>query len=77
MASKEYLEYELLAYISEFIKIMDDSNDWFLLSRFANSPKRRELYLKKHEEVSEKAQLIVDEIGLPTLQALKELIKHG
>ena len=74
MASRALLEYELLGYISEFIKILDDSNDYFLLSRFASTPKRREYFLKLYEENLPKSDLILKELWTKDFfEAVKEV----
>lgn len=62
MASRATLEYELLGYISEFIKILDDSNRLFLLSRFSKNKKRQKFYLQLYLENKPKSDLILQEI---------------
>lgn len=61
MASKALLEYELLGYAFEFVKILGDSSDYFLLSRFASTPKRCEFFKKLYEENLPKSDLILKE----------------
>ena len=56
------LEYELLTNIGEFIKILDQSNKLFILSRFTQNEKRRKYYLQLWEEIQPKANLIESEI---------------
>ncbi len=66
------LEYELFAHFGEFIKILDQSNKLFLLSRFSKNKKRRKYYLQLWEEVQPKANLIESEITklLPLIEEL-------
>lgn len=72
----ESLRYSLLIYISEFIKILDDSNDWFILSRFSEDTKRRAFYEKIYEEKAAKADLILEE-GVEILTLIKEFLNNG
>lgn len=66
------LEYEILGYVSEFIKILDQSDKLFLLSRFAKNEKRRGYYLQLWEEIQPKANLIESEVTklLPLIEEL-------
>jgi len=72
LASRAVLENEILGYISEFIKILDQSNKLFLLSRFAKNEKRRRYYLQLWQEIQPKANLIESEITklLPLIEEL-------
>lgn len=69
---KPTLENELLVNLSEFIKILDQSNKLFLLSRYAKNEKRRGYYLQLWEEIQPKANLIESEITklLPLIEEL-------
>lgn len=69
---KPVLEHELLVNISEFIKILSQSNKLFLLSRFAKSEKRRKYYLQLWEEIQPKANLVESEIT-KLLPLIKEI----
>lgn len=78
MVSRATLEYEILGYISEFIKILDDSNDYFLLSRFASTPAKRKYFLSKYEEIKPKADLILKELwDVEVFKQIREIVcKH-
>lgn len=69
---KPTLENELLVNLSEFIKILDQSNKLFLLSRYAKNEKRRKYYFQLWEEIQPKANLIESEITklLPLIEEL-------
>ena len=69
---KPALEHEILLHISEFIKILDQSNKLFLLSRFAKNEKRRKYYLQLWKEIQPKANLIESEI-FELLPLIKEI----
>lgn len=63
---------ELLVNLSEFIKILDQSNKLFLLSRFAKNEKRRRYYLQLWQEIQPKTNLIESEITelLPLIEEI-------
>lgn len=69
------LQYELLEHISFWIKTIEEDLNWYLLSRFIKSPKRKLVYLAVSEEKSAKANLILDD-GVEILTLIKEFI-HG
>lgn len=69
----ESLRYSLLTYISEFIRIIDDSTDWFILSRFSEDTKRRDFYEKVYEEKAAKADIILQD-GVEILKLIKEIL---
>lgn len=63
MISRALFEIEYLGYISEFIKILGDSIDWFILSRFGNDPEKKRIYTRIYEEKSKKADVILNELN--------------
>lgn len=67
-----YLEFEMLTYITEFCKILDQSTDYFLLSRFASAPARRAFFQHLYEENLPKSDLIVSN-ALPIINLIKGL----
>lgn len=67
------LEFEILTYASEFCKILDKSNDYFLLSRFASTPARRAYFQKLYEESLLKSNLILEE-AKGFLPLIKEIV---
>lgn len=67
------LEFEILTYASEFCKILQDSNDLFLLSRFASTPKRQEYFQKLYEENLSKSNLILKE-AKEFMPLIKEIV---
>lgn len=69
------LEYEILGYISEFTKILEDSSDYCLLSRFASTPARRKYFLEKYEEIKPKSDLILKELwNVEVFKLIKEIV---
>lgn len=69
------LEYEILGYISEFIKILEESNDYFILSRSASTPARRKYFLHKYEEIKPKADLILKELwDVEVFKEIKDVV---
>ncbi len=66
------LEIELLVNLGDFIKILDQPNKLFLLSRFIKNVKRRGYYLQLWEEIQPKANLIESEIT-ELLPLIKEI----
>lgn len=69
------LEFETLTHASEFCRILDKSNDYFLLSRFASSSARRKYFLDKYEEIKPKADLILKELwNLEVFKQIKEIV---
>lgn len=73
MPSTSLLEFEILGMASEFYKILQDSNDYFLLSRFASTPKRREFFQKLYEENLQKSDLILKE-AKEFMPLIKEIV---
>lgn len=67
------LEFETLTMVSEFCRILDKSNDYFLLSRFASTHERREYFLKKYEQISKKTDFILTEARV-FLPLIKEIV---
>lgn len=45
---------------SEFCRILDKSNDYFFLSRFASTPARQSYFQELYEENLPKSELIVE-----------------
>jgi len=71
--SSAYLKYEFFGHIYEINQILDQSTDYFLLSRFASTPKRREFFQKLHEENLPKSDLILAEF-MPILTQIRKLV---
>lgn len=73
--SNASLELEILTHISELYQILDKSNDYFLLSRFASTPKRREFFQKLYEENLPKSDLILKELwNIEFFKQIKEIV---
>ncbi len=75
MGSTSYMEFETLILASGFCQILDDSNKYFLLSRFG-TPKRKSYFQKLWEDNLQKADLIMAE-ALPILKLIREMVKYG
>lgn len=73
MTNIAVLEVEVLTYASVFHKLLGESNDWFLISRFGSTPKRREYALRMWEEKDKQAELILEE-AKEFMPLIKEIV---
>ncbi len=71
--SNAQLEFEILTVASEFCRILDKSNDYFLLSSLASSIARRRYFKELYEENLPKSSLILKELW--KLEVFKEIRK--
>lgn len=77
MKNKKFalLEFDILTYLSGFCQILDKSNDYFILSRLASTPKRREFFQKLYEENLPKSNLILKELwSIDIFKQIREVL---
>lgn len=73
--AKEYAIYELLQRISKLINYLDDSLDWFIISRFTPNEDKKKLYQNIYEEKAIKSNLILqDAYDNRWMQLIKEIL---